>query len=40
VGKHERKDLEDLAAGQMIILKENFKEYVLRTWTGLIWFRI
>jgi hypothetical protein len=40
VGKTERNDLEDLAVGYRIILKEILKEIVVRTWTGLIWLRI
>ena len=40
VGKPERNDLEDLAIGERITLKEILKEFAVRTWTGLIWLRI
>ena len=40
VGKPERNDLEDLAVGERIILKEILKEFAVRTWTALVWLRI
>jgi hypothetical protein len=40
VGKPEGNDLEDLAVGERMILKEILKEFVGRTRTGLIWLRI